>query len=155
MTPQVPLLLRYFDEFEVGDTQITRGRTITETDIVSWCMFTGDWFLLHSDRVVASESMFGQRIAPGLMIQAIAGGLLLPAETVSVIANYGMDNLRFPAPTFIGDTIHVELSIARKEVRAAGGLAVIDWTIKNQNDTTVAVCTNLALFHLTRPPEDS
>lgn len=147
------LLLRYFDEFEVGDTQVTRGRTLTETDMVNWCMFTGDWFLLHSNSVEASASMFGQRILPGLMIQAIAGGLLLPAETRSVIANYGMDELRFPAATFVNDTIHVVLTVREKDIRPTGGLAKIHWDIRNQNDTTVCSCTNLALFHLTRPKE--
>ena len=149
-----PLLMRYFDEIEVGDTQVTRGRTITETDVVNWCMFTGDWFLLHTDVVVSSESMFGQRIAPGLMVQAIAGGLLLPADTRSVIANYGMDRLRFPVPTFIGDTIHVELEIIEKEQRDVGGLAHIEWRVLNQNDTLVLTCVNLALFALTRPEDD-
>ena len=149
-----PLLMRYFDEIEVGDTQTTRGRTITETDVVNWCMFTGDWFLLHSDVVTSEESMFGQRIAPGLMVQAIAGGLLLPADTRSVIANYGMDRLRFPVPTFIGDTIHVELEIIEKEDRDVGGLAHVEWRVLNQNNTLVLTCVNLALFALTRPEDD-
>jgi len=149
-----PLLMRYFDEIEVGDTQVTRRRTITETDVVNWCMFTGDWFLLHSDVVTSAESMFGQRIAPGLMVQAIAGGLLLPADTRSVIANYGMDRLRFPVPTFIGDTIHVELEIIEKEEREVGGLAHIEWRVLNQNGTLVLTCVNLALFALTRPEDD-
>ncbi len=95
--------------------------------------------------------MFGQRIAPGLMIQAIAGGLLLPADTRSVIANYGMDRLRFPVPTFIGDTIHVELEVVEKEERDLGGLAHIEWRVLNQNETLVLTCVNLALFAIDPP----
>ena len=57
------LLYRSYDELEVGQTQRTRGRTITETDIVNWCSLTGDWFYPHIDSVAAERSMFGQRVA--------------------------------------------------------------------------------------------
>ncbi len=143
-----PLLARYFEDLAVGDSQVTRGRTLTETDVVQWCMFTGDWFPLHCDKTVAEDSVFGQRIVPGLMVQAIAAGLVVPAETTSLIAEYGMDRLRFPAPTFIGDTIHVELEVIEMSERDTGGLANIEWRVLNQNDTLVCTCVNLALFEM-------
>ena len=149
-----PLLSRYFEELRVGDRQVTRGRTLTETDVVQWCMFSGDWFPLHSDKTVAERSMFGQRIVPGLMVQAIAAGLVVPAETTSLIAEYGMDRLRFPAPTFINDTIHVELEVIELAERETGGLAHIEWRILNQNNTLVCTCINLALFAKASPSGD-
>jgi acyl dehydratase len=141
-----PLLSRSFEDLSVGDRQVTRGRTITETDLVQWCMFTADWFPLHTDKTVAEDSIFGQRIVPGLLVQAVAAGLVVPAETTSLLAEYGMDRLRFPAPTFIDDTIHVELEVLEKSERETGGLAHIEWRILNQNGTLVATCVNLALF---------
>ena len=74
------LLFRTFDELQVGDAQTTRGRTITETDIVNWCSLTGDWFYPHIDKVAAERSMFRQRVAPGIMVYTIGTGLGVPGR---------------------------------------------------------------------------
>jgi acyl dehydratase len=136
---ETPLLWRYYDELSLGDRQLTRGRTITEADIVTWCAFTGDWFLLHSDKEYAARSMFGQRIAPGMMVLAISGGLGVPPDSTAVLANYGMDRLRFPHPTFIGDTVHLEMEVAGKKERDdQSGVVDLRWDVVNQNGETVA-----------------
>lgn len=93
------LLYRTFGELQVGDAQRTRGRTITETDIVNWCALTGDWFYPHTDAVAAERSMFGQRVAPGIMIFALGTGLGVPADATTILANYGSDELRYTKPT--------------------------------------------------------
>ena len=111
------LLDTYFDDLTVGAKQITRGRTITEADIVNWCALTGDWFVLHTDKEYAAKSMFGQRIAPGMMVLAFTGGLGVPAISDAVIANYGSDRIRYPRPTFIGDTLHAEFEVEELRVR--------------------------------------
>lgn len=132
------LLEHYFDELTVGQTEMTPGRTVTETDVVQWCMFTGDWFPMHSDAVYAAESMFGQRIAAGLMILAMSGGLVVPPTTRSVIANYGNERIRYPAPTFIGDTIRVKVTVTKLEARdATSGIMDMEWDVVNQNGTVV------------------
>ena len=95
------LLYRTYDELEVGQTQRTRGRTITETDIVNWCALTGDWFYPHIDKVAAERSMFGQRVAPGIMVFALGTGLGVPSDATTILANYGTDRLRYTAPTWI------------------------------------------------------
>src|SRR2546430_15473413 len=95
------LLYRTFDELEVGDHQRTRRRTVTETDIVNWCSLTGDWFYPHIDKVAAEESMFGQRVAPGIMVFAIATGLGVPPDSTTIVANSGSDRLRYTKPTWI------------------------------------------------------
>ncbi len=113
------LLFRTFDELEVGEQQKTRGRTITETDIVNWCSLTGDWYYPHIDKVAAERSMFGQRVAPGIMVFAIGTGLGVPADSTTILANYGTDSLRYPHATWIGDTIHLEIEVLEKEDRDA------------------------------------
>ncbi|MCW3067029.1 MAG: putative monoamine oxidase regulatory protein [Solirubrobacterales bacterium] len=130
------LLNRWFDEMTVGDTETTRRRTVTETDVVNWCMFTGDWHPIHSDVVYSAESMFGARLAPGLMVVAIAGGLAVPAESAATLAQYGIDRIRYPTPTFIGDSISVRNTVAALDDRGDGtGVVDLEWTVINQNDT--------------------
>ena len=132
------LLEYYFDELSLGQSELSPRRTITETDVVHWSMFTGDWFPMHSDAIHAAESMFGQRIAAGLMVLAISGGLVVPPTTRSIIANYGNERVRYPAPTFIGDTIQVRVSIIKLEPRdATTGLMDMEWDVLNQNGTIV------------------
>lgn len=122
-----PFLARYFEEINVGDTYVSRGRTITETDIVNWCALTADWHVLHSDAHYAATSRFGRRIAPGILVYAIAAGLGIPADTKTIVANCGGDNLRFTAPTGIGDTLHLEAVVREKRPRSSGrdGIVVI------------------------------
>ncbi len=130
------LLDNYFEDMNVGDTELTRARTVTETDVVNWCMFTGDWFPIHSDVVYSETTIFGERLAPGLMVLAIAGGLSVPAESEAIMAQYGVDRVRYPVPTLIGDTIRVRNSIVKLEDRdEMSGVVDLEWDIFNQNDT--------------------
>jgi len=128
----------YFDDLQLGATESTRGRTVTEADIVNWCALTGDWFVLHSDKVYAEKSMFGQRLAPGLMVLAFSGGLGVPPEAEAIIANYGTDRVRYPRPTFIGDTLHLEVEVVELRERDADtGVATFRWDMVNQDGHTV------------------
>ena len=135
------LLDKHFDEIELGERLLTRGRTITEADIVAWCALTGDWYVLHSDAHYAATSRFGQRIAPGLLVLAFAAGLGIPPDTPAIIANYGTDQLRFTAAVFIGDTLHLEAEVREKTVKRAGrdGIVRLRWDMVNQNGVTVMV----------------
>lgn len=135
------LLFRTYDELQVGDRQRTRGRTITEADVVSWCALTGDWFYLHTDAVAAERSMFGQRVAPGIMVFAMATGLGVPADSTAILANYGTDRLRYTKPTWIGDTVSLDIEVLEKADRdAAAGLVTYRWDVRNQHD--VVVCSS-------------
>ncbi|GAC1337914.1 MAG: hypothetical protein NVSMB29_02970 [Candidatus Dormibacteria bacterium] len=132
------LLFRTFDELQVGDRQRTRGRTITEADIVNWCSLTGDWFYPHIDKVAAERSMFGQRVAPGIMVFAMATGLGVPADATTILANYGTDSLRYPKPTWIGDTVYLDIELLEKVDRnPASGLVTYRWDVINQHGETV------------------
>lgn len=95
--------------------------------------------MLHSDKELAAKSMFGQRIAPGMMVYAISGGLGVPPDSTAILANYGTDRLRYPAPTFIGDTVHLEMEvIAKKDRDDTSGIVDFRWDVLNQNGQTVA-----------------
>lgn len=132
------ILAKWYDDIVVGEKMTTRGRTVTEGDIVNWCTLTGDMFMLHTDAHYAAKSRFGQRIAPGLMVHAFATGLGVPADGEAIVANYGTDKLRFTAPVFIGDTIRLEATVTAKEDRDANsGLVVLQWNALNQNGRTV------------------
>lgn len=132
-------LAKYFDEIELGERFVTRGRTVTETDIVQWCALTGDWYVLHTNAHYAEQTRFGQRIAPGLLVHAIAAGLGVPPDAPAIVANYGTDALRFVAPTFIGDTIRLKGEVIGKTDKRQGkdGVLKLNWNVYNQNDTLV------------------
>lgn len=129
----------YFEDFQIGDKLITRGRTVTEADIVNFAALSGDWYRLHTDQEYAKKGPFGERIAHGLLVLSIASGLNPPYDT-AVVAFYGMDNVRFTAPTKIGDTIHVESEVVDKQDKGELG-GVVSWrqSVKNQKGEDVAV----------------
>lgn len=103
---------RYFNEFNLGETFRSRGRTITESDIHQFAQFTGDWNPVHTDETVA-EPLFGGRIAHGPMFPGIAFGLLSQHDLIDGTAIALKDlSWVFEAPVRIGDTIHVEASVA-------------------------------------------
>lgn len=131
---------RLFAEYEVGEVWKSRGRTVSEADIVNFAGISGDFYVLHTDAEYAKETPFGQRIAHGMLILSIATGLMefIPGK---VIAFYGIDQLRFTVPTFIGDTVHVEMELLEKLVRKSGGLLMIKLEVKKQTGKPVIVGT--------------
>ena len=131
-------LTRFFDELTVGDTFVTRRRTITEADVVQWCTLTGDFFPLHLDYVYARESFFGKPIVPGLLVYAYCGGMWSPTDGTAVIAAYGIETLRFVKPVFIGDTVQAELRV--EELRSRDnekGVVVLGIEIHNERETVI------------------
>ncbi len=127
------MLDKYFDELEVGQRAVSRGRTITEADLVMFSAFSGDWYPLHTDKEYAAGTVFGQRIAHGMLVLSVATGLV-PMKPGVVVAFYGMDKVRFTAPTFIGDTIRVEAEVIEKSDKGAFGVITVRQEIKNQRD---------------------
>jgi 3-hydroxybutyryl-CoA dehydratase len=127
---------RTFDQYNLGDTWVSRGRTITETDLVNFAGVSGDFFSLHTDEEYAKGTPFGQRIAHGLLVLSVSTGLMDLVPGI-VQAFYGIDRLRFTAPTFIGDTVHVELEVLEKHERKSGGLLTVDMKVKKQTEETV------------------
>lgn len=128
---------KYFEEFEIGERYVSRGRTITETDLVNFSGLSGDWYPLHTDVEYAKQTPFKQRIAHGMLVLSIGTGLwnLQPGF---VVAFYGMDRVRFVNPTIIGDTIHVESEVIEKTDKGEkGGVVTFRQEIKKQTGEVV------------------
>jgi 3-hydroxybutyryl-CoA dehydratase len=134
----------YFEDCHVGEKSLSPGRTMTETDVVFFAAFTGDWLSIHTDAEYAKNSVFGERIAHGMLVLTVGSALLLrqgdhallPKATIAL---YEIEKVRFVAPTKIGDTLHTESEIIRMTaVDRSRGLIVIRGEIKNQRDEIVA-----------------
>lgn len=141
-----------FDELRIGERLLTARRSVTEADLVNFGCLSGDHFYAHMDKIAAAESLFGERVAHGYFVVSAAAGLFVDAAQGPVIANYGMDNLRFVEPVKIGDTIQVELTCKQKTPKALRdpaqkphGVVVWDIKVKNQRDELVATYDILTL----------
>ncbi len=118
----------------------TEGRTITETDVVMFSYFTGDWTYLHTDRVAAEKSMFGERVAHGYLTLSVSLGLMIRCGAVNADlfkALKSIDFVRFSAPVKIGDTLTVFYSSARKESRPGTVQVTTDARTLNQREEVV------------------
>jgi oxepin-CoA hydrolase/3-oxo-5,6-dehydrosuberyl-CoA semialdehyde dehydrogenase len=142
---------KYFEEIYIGDTLITSKRTVTEADIVNFAGISGDHFYAHVDETSLEGSIFERRVAHGYFIISAAAGLFVDPKKGPVLANYGLDNLRFTQPVYIGDTIQVQLTCKTKtkKDKREGQIpqGVVEWyvEVKNQRGEMVAVETVLTL----------
>lgn len=135
-----PVRGRTFEEFAVGQKVASPARTISETDIVNFAGITGDWNPLHSDAEYARETIFGERIAHGLLILSIASGLAwrLGFMTGTVEAFLGLE-WKFRGPVKIGDTLHLEAEVKNLKpmARLGGGIVAFNVKVINQRGETV------------------
>jgi acyl dehydratase len=132
----------YYEDFTVGVEHVTRGRTITEADVVNFAGLSGDFVELHTNDEYARQSPFGKRIAHGLLTLSISSGLMVQMNLVTdtVLAFYGIDKLRFVKPVFIGDTIRVRKAVIDAMAKGSEmGVVTFDTTVLNQKDETVLV----------------
>lgn len=142
---------KYFEEINVGDTLYTHNRTVTEADIVNFAGISGDYFYAHTDETSLEGSIFEKRVAHGYFIISAAAGLFVDPKKGPVLANYGLDNLRFTQPVYVGDTITVRLTCLRKvkkekrEDQVPQGVVEWDVEVTNQEGETVATETVLTL----------
>lgn len=135
----------HFEDLQIGDSLLTHRRTVSEADIVAFGGISGDYFYMHFDEVAAKDSAFGKRIAHGYFVLSAAAGLFVSPAPGPVLANYGLDTLRFVKPVGIGDTIQARLTAKRKTDRnkkdAQGvGQGVVAWDVEvtNQHGELVA-----------------
>lgn len=121
-----------------GDELESRGRTITESDLVSFSALTGDWHPQHADAEWAAAGHFGERVAHGMLVVSYAVGLM-PFDPDRVVALRGLDSVSFKRPVAIGDTIRVRSRV--DSVRPLDGdhsLVSFAWRVLNQDDRLVA-----------------
>ncbi|HLX44481.1 MAG TPA: MaoC/PaaZ C-terminal domain-containing protein [Bryobacteraceae bacterium] len=134
----------YFEDYVIDSVSTSRGRTVTEADIVNFAGLSGDFVELHMNEEYARRGPFGRRIAHGALIFSISTGLMvqIAGDPESIIAFYGVDKLRFVAPVFIGDTIHVSQRILEMQKKnAERGVVAFEITVLKQDQTPVVVYT--------------
>lgn len=131
----------FFEEFAVGQRVRTAGRTVTEADIVGFAGLSGDFNQIHVDAAYAKTAPFGQRVAHGLCVLSIASGLAVQTGIMegTVLAFREINEWKFSAPVFIGDTIHAEMEVVELKAipRLGGGAVVIAFDVQNQDGKSV------------------
>ena len=130
-----------FNELDIGDSVLTEKRTITLDDIEAFAELSGDKFYAHMDEAAAKRNPFFEgRVAHGYFLVSMAAGLFVWPDEGPVLANYGMDNLRFSSPVYPGDEIQVQFTCKQKVNRENEDYGEVRWdtTLINQNDEVVA-----------------
>jgi oxepin-CoA hydrolase/3-oxo-5,6-dehydrosuberyl-CoA semialdehyde dehydrogenase len=127
-------------ELNIGDTWVTGSRTVTLEDIEHFADFTGDKFYAHMDEEAAKASpIFEGRVAHGYLILSFAAGLFVDPDPGPVLANTGLENLRFLTPLYPGDSMRVELTVKAKSIKSED-TGQVRWAVEifNQDDELVA-----------------
>jgi acyl dehydratase len=141
----------HFEDLEVGVAWRSGGRTVTEADIAAFAGVSGDFNPIHVDAEYAAGTVFGQRVAHGALVLAIATGLRQQQGTFrgTLKAWLGMRDWRFTAPVLIGDTVHVvtEVTELRDTKDPLAGLAIQRVEVRNQRDEMVAKGEFVTLMH--------
>ncbi|MCA9894419.1 MAG: MaoC family dehydratase N-terminal domain-containing protein [Anaerolineae bacterium] len=146
----------YFEEFEVGAKMRTRGRTITEADLVQFAALTGDFNPMHTDAEYCKTSFMGQRVAHGMLTLSYAVGQAYQLGILerTVLGFRGLE-MKFSVPVYIGDTIHVEIEVAdKKEARRLGG-GTVDLTIRIVNQEGKVVQRGTLTLLMASQPEQA
>jgi oxepin-CoA hydrolase/3-oxo-5,6-dehydrosuberyl-CoA semialdehyde dehydrogenase len=139
--PGVHPFRKTFEQLELGDTFRSGLREVSLDDIDHFAEFTGDTFYAHMDEVAAAKNPFFEgRVAHGYLIVSFAAGLFVDPDFGPVLANYGIDDLRFITPLNHGDSMRVRLTCKQKTLRGDTGYGEVRWDteITNQDDEIVA-----------------
>jgi 3-hydroxybutyryl-CoA dehydratase len=132
---------KYFEEFEVDMTITSPGRTITESDIVTFAGLSGDYTQIHTDVEFSRSTLVGRRVAHGLLGMSVASGLAARTGVLegTALAFREISEWKFIKPIFIGDTIHVLMTVIEVKglPRLGGGAVSIELRVINQDDETL------------------
>jgi acyl dehydratase len=132
----------YFDDFYVGQRFVTKARTVTEADVVNFAALTWDHNQLHTDAEYAATTMYGKRIAQGLLGVTFQAGLASPLTEQSILAFLEL-KWQFKLPLYIGDTIHVEQVVKemREDKQKDRGILTFEKEVINQRSEVVQTGT--------------
>ena len=132
-------LRRYYEEIEVGEAYESPGRTVTETDLVLFAGLSGDYNVLHTDAEFMKTSIFGERIAHGLLGLAIQSGLFSRSGIPYATLGFGTLRWKFKGPIKIGDTIRVRAKVTDKKDadKPDRGVISVERQILNQRNEVV------------------
>jgi oxepin-CoA hydrolase/3-oxo-5,6-dehydrosuberyl-CoA semialdehyde dehydrogenase len=139
---------KHLGELRVGDSVTAGPRTVTLADIEHFAEFTGDTFYAHTDEDAAKANpFFGGRVAHGYLVLSFAAGLFVDPAPGPVLANYGLENLRFRAPVFPGDELTVTLTAKQITPREDADHGEVRWDtqVTNQDGAVVAAYDVLTL----------
>ncbi|MCC5939938.1 MAG: phenylacetic acid degradation bifunctional protein PaaZ [Balneolaceae bacterium] len=143
---------KYYEDIRIGEALTTGKRTVTEKDVEDFAGLTGDHFYAHTDPDAAARSIFGKIVAHGYFVLSATAGLFVHPDEGPVLLNYGLEDLRFTAPVFPGDTIQAKLIVKRKTRRQQRetdkhpyGMVWFAVEVTNQENTLVAEYTILTL----------
>jgi len=143
---------KYFEDLQIGDTEVTAKHTVTEADITNFANVSGDNFYAHMDATSLEGTIFERRVAHGYFILSKAAGLFVDAKKGPVLLNYGIDEARFTKPVYPGMTIGVRLTVKQKvdqEKRTEDDIAkgIVKWLVDVYDETgeTVAIATILTM----------
>jgi oxepin-CoA hydrolase/3-oxo-5,6-dehydrosuberyl-CoA semialdehyde dehydrogenase len=145
-------------ELTIGDQVVTAERTITREDVEHFAHFTGDTFYAHMDSQAAKANPFFEgRVAHGYLIASFAAGLFVDPAPGPVLANYGVDNLRFLTPVYFGDTLRVRLTCKEINPRAGADHGEVRWDcqVTTQDGAVVAQYDVLTMVAKTWPPAET
>jgi oxepin-CoA hydrolase/3-oxo-5,6-dehydrosuberyl-CoA semialdehyde dehydrogenase len=151
---QIHPFRQHFDDLEIGETFVTQRRTVTDADVANFADISGDHFYAHKDETGA-QSIFERKVAHGYFVLSAAAGLFVDPAPGPVLANYGLENLRFTKPVYPGDTIQVKLTVKQKTAKETPtqglgvgipqGVVAWDVEVTNQDAEIVATYTILTL----------
>ena len=131
----------HYEDLTEGQTFTSPARTVTETDLVSFAMLSGDWNAIHTDEEFARETFYGKRVVHGLFGLSVMTGLLDRTGLFggSAIAMLGISDWQFKAPIFVDDTLHFEMEIVSKRLTSGGDRGIIDrkFSLINQRGEVV------------------
>lgn len=142
-------------DLRIGDQLVTEARTVTLEDVEHFAEFTGDTFYAHMDEDAArANPFFDGRVAHGYLIASFAAGLFVEPNPGPVLANYGVDHLRFLTPVYFGDSLQVRLTCKEINPRATAEHGEVRWDcqVTNQNGAVVAQYDVLTMVAKTWPP---
>jgi oxepin-CoA hydrolase/3-oxo-5,6-dehydrosuberyl-CoA semialdehyde dehydrogenase len=142
-------------ELRIGDQLVTAARQVTQEDVEHFAHFTGDTFYAHMDSAAAKANpFFDDRVAHGYLIASFAAGLFVDPAPGPVLANYGVDNLRFLTPVYFGDTLQVRLTCKEINPRANAEHGEVRWDcqVTNQTGAVVAQYDVLTMVAKVWPP---
>lgn len=129
----------YYEDLNVGDEHQSTGRTVTETDVVSFAGLSGDFNNMHIDEEFAKKTVFGTRVAHGLCVLSIASGLWFTMPRLATVAFMGLEDWRFSGAVKFGDTIRITRKLVekREHKRPNMGFLIFEVNVHNQSDEIV------------------
>jgi oxepin-CoA hydrolase / 3-oxo-5,6-dehydrosuberyl-CoA semialdehyde dehydrogenase len=132
---------KHLEELRPGDTIVAGPRRVTQEDVEHFAEFTGDTFYAHMDaEAAAANPLFGERVAHGYLIVSLAAGLFVDPDPGPVLANFGVDNLRFLTPVKFGDELTVTLTCKQLTPRDSADYGEVRWDadVTRQDGESVA-----------------